>query len=141
MFSVSLPVRENIKMSTPRQQLAERIRKAAAKKRDAAAALVAVRDAGQGPLFNDDQVKILEVIGLKRGLTPTEFIEGCMKEIRPKLPPKATGEELLEIIDQAVKATQEEEGGRPIPSFRQEDPAKSRLSFSHWGQIYSQAKL
>ena len=66
-------------MSTPRQQLAERIRNAAAKKREAAAALVAVRDAGQGPLFNDDQVKILEVIGLKRGLTPTEFIDGCMK--------------------------------------------------------------
>ena len=58
MFSV-FTVRENIKMSTPRQQLAERIRNAAAKKRDAVAAIVAVRDAGQGPLFNDDQVKIL----------------------------------------------------------------------------------
>ena len=57
-------------MSTPRQLLAERIRKAAAKKRDAAAALVAVRDAGQGPLFNDDQVKILEAIGIQRGLVP-----------------------------------------------------------------------
>ena len=59
-------VRENIKMSTPRQQLAERIRNAAAKKREAAAALVAVRDAGQGPLFNDDQVKILEAIAWKK---------------------------------------------------------------------------
>ena len=98
LFSVLLSVRENINMSTPRQLLAERIRKAAAKKRDAAAALVAVRDAGQGPLFNDDQVKILEVIGKQRGLGPAEFIDGCMKEIRPKLPPKATGEELLEFI-------------------------------------------
>ena len=66
MFSVLLSVRENINMSTPRQLLAERIRKAAAKRRDAAAALVAVRDAGQGPLFNDEQVKILEVIGKQR---------------------------------------------------------------------------
>ena len=57
-----LSVRENINMSTPRQLLAERIRKAAAKRRDAAAALVAFRDAGQGSLFNDDQVRILEAI-------------------------------------------------------------------------------
>ena len=74
-------------MSTPRQLLAERIRKAAAKKRDAAAALVAVRDAGEGPLFNDDQVRILEVIGKLRGMGPVEFIAGCTEEIRPKLPP------------------------------------------------------
>ena len=75
-------------MLTPRQLLAERIRKAAAKKRDAAAALAAVRDAGQGPLFNDDQVRILEVIGKQRGMGPAEFINGCMEEIRPKLPPR-----------------------------------------------------
>ena len=95
-------------MSTPRQLLAERIRKAAAKRRDAAAALVAVRDAGEGPLFNDDKVQILEAIGKLRGLGPTEFIAGCMAEIRPKLPPKATGEELLELIDSAVRNTQEQ---------------------------------
>ena len=103
-------------MLTPRQLLAERIRKAAAKRRDAVAALVAVRDAGQGPLFNDDQVKILEIVGRKRGLGPAEFINGCMDEIRPILPPTATGEELLELIDQAVKVTQEEES-RPVPTF------------------------
>ena len=116
-------------MSTPRQLLAERIRKAAAKKRDAAAALAAVRDAGQGLLFNDDQVRILEVIGKQRGMGSAEFIAGCMEEIRPKLPPKATGEELLELIDQAVKNTQDQ--SRPRPSFSQEDAAKPRLSFSH----------
>ena len=80
--------------------------------------------------YSDDQVRILEVIGKQRGMGPAEFIQGCMVEIRPKLPPMATGEELLEFIDQAVKYTQEEES-RPIPSFRQEDPAKPRLSFSH----------
>ena len=79
MFSV-LTVREKTIMSTPRQLLAERIRKATAKRREAAAALVAVRDAGQGPLFNDDQVKILEVVGRKRGLGAAEFINGCMDE-------------------------------------------------------------
>ena len=90
-------------MSTPRQLLAERIMKAAVKRREAAAALVAIRDAGQGPLFNDDQVRILEAIGKLRGLGPAEFIAGCTAEIRPALPAKATGEELLVFIDQAVK--------------------------------------
>ena len=129
MLSVLLPVRENIKMSTPRQQLAERIRNAAAKKREAATALVAVRDAGQGPLFNDDQVKILEAIAVQRGLAPAEFIEGCTKEMRSKLSAKATGEEMLELIDKSVKATQED--CRPKPSFTHENTAKPRLSFSH----------
>ena len=40
-------------MSTPRQLLADRIKKAAAKKQEAAEALVAVRDAGNGPLFSE----------------------------------------------------------------------------------------
>ena len=75
-------------MSTPRQLLAERIRKAAAKRRDAAAALVAVRDAGQGPLFNDDQVRILESIGKQRGMGPAEFIAGCAAEMRSFCPLK-----------------------------------------------------
>ena len=95
-------------MSTPRQRLAERIRMATTKRQEAAAALAAVRDAGRGPLFNDEQVKILEVIGKQRGMGPAEFISGCMEEIRPKLPPKATGEELLVLIEGAVRSTQEE---------------------------------
>ena len=45
------------------------------------------------------------------------------------MPPKATGEELLELIDQAVKNTQEQ--SRPRSSFSQEDAAKPRLSLSH----------
>ena len=40
-------------MSNSRQLLAERIMKAAVKRQEAAKALVAIRDAGQGPLFND----------------------------------------------------------------------------------------
>ena len=68
------------------------------------AALVAIRDAGQGPLFNDDQVKILEAIAVKRGLVPAEFIESCTNEMRPKLSAKASGEELLDHIARCVKA-------------------------------------
>ena len=114
MFSV-FTVRENIKMSTPRQQLAERIRNAAAKKRDAVAAIVAVRDAGQGPLFNDDQVKILEKIAVERSLEPAEFLESCAREMRSMLTATLTGEEMLDLIDRCVKSTQE--GSRPKPRF------------------------
>ena len=128
LFSV-LRLEKNIKMSTPRQQLAERIRNAAAKKLEAVAAIVAVRDAGQGPLFNDSQVKILEEIAVKRGMEPAEFLESCAAEMRPKLSAKASGEEMLDHIARCVKATQED--GRPKPSFSQESTAKPKLSFSN----------
>ena len=110
-------------MSTPRQLLAERIMKAAAKKREAAEALVAIRDAGQGPLFNDAQVRILESVCKQKGVGPAEFMAECTAKIRPTLPPKATGEELLVFIDQAVKKIQEQ--NRPKPSFGQEDDSET----------------
>ena len=72
-------------MSTPRQLLAERIMKAAAKKREAAEALVAIRDAGQGPLFNDAQVRILESVCKQKGAGPAEFMAECTAKIRPTL--------------------------------------------------------
>ena len=49
-------------MSTPRQLLADRIKNDAAKKREAAEALVAVRDAGKGPLFSEAQMGILTTV-------------------------------------------------------------------------------
>ena len=110
-------------MSTPRQLLAERIMKAAAKKREAAEALVAIRDAGQGPLFNDAQVRILESVCKQKGVGPAEFMAECTAKIRPTLPSKATGEELLVFIDQAVKKIQEQ--NRPKPSFGQEDDSET----------------
>ena len=61
-------------MSTPRQLLAERIMKAAAKKREAAEALAAIRDAGQGPMFSDAQVRILESVCKQKGADPAEFM-------------------------------------------------------------------
>ena len=114
-------------MSTPRQQLAERIRNAAAKKRDAAAKIVAVRDAGQGPLFNDDQVKILKRIAEDKGMEPAEFLESCAKEMRTMLVDTLTGEEMLDLIERCVKSTQE--SSRPKPRFSQESSAKPKLSF------------
>ena len=77
-------------MSTPRQLLAERIMKATAKKREAAEALVAIRDAGKGPLFNDAQIGILKSVCKQKGTDPAEFMAECTAKSRPTLPPKAT---------------------------------------------------
>ena len=106
--------------------------KAAAKKREAAEALVAVRDAGQGPLFNDAQIRILESVCRKKGADPAEFMAECTAKIRPTLPSKATGEELLAFVEKAVGKIQEQ--SRPKPSFGQEDDSETmpNLSSGHW---------
>ena len=70
-------------MSTPRQLLADRIKKAAAKKREAAEALVAVRDAGKGPLFSEAQMGILTAVCKQKGADPAEFVAECIAKIRP----------------------------------------------------------
>ena len=89
-------------MSTPWQLLADRIKNAAAKKREAAEALVTVRDVGEGPLFSEAQSGILAEFCKQTGADPAEFVAACIAKIRPTLPPKATGEELLAIVEKAV---------------------------------------
>ena len=59
-------------MSTPRQLLADRIKKAAVKKREAAEVLVANRDAGKGPLFSKTQIEILTAVCKQQGADPTD---------------------------------------------------------------------
>ena len=56
----------------------------------------------------------------------------CTAKIRPTLPSKATGEELLAFIEKAVGKIQEQ--NRPKPLFGQEDDseAKPKSSSSHW---------
>ena len=119
-------------MSTPSQLLAERIMKATAKKREAAETLVAIRDAGVGPLFNDVQIEILEWACKQKGANPAEFMAECTAKIRPTLPSKATGEELLAFIEKAVGKIQEQ--NRPKPLFSQEDDSevKPKSSSGHW---------
>ena len=120
-----------VKMSTPRQLIAERIMKAAAKKREAAEALVAVRDAGKGPLFSEAQIGILGAVCKQTGADPAEFVAECTAKIRPTLPSKATGEELLAFVEKAVGKIQEQ--NRPKPFFSQDDSeTMPKLSSSHW---------
>ena len=119
-------------MSTPRQLLAERIMQATAKKRKAAEALVAIRDAGQGPLFNNAQMRILESVCKQKGADPAEFMAECSAKIRPTLSSTATGEELLAFIEKAVGKIQEQ--NRPKPFFGQEDDSETmpNPSSGHW---------
>ena len=80
-------------MLTPRQLLAERIMKAAAKKREAAEALVAVRDTSKGPLFSEAQMGILAAVCKQKDAYSAEFVAECTAKIRPTLPSKATDQE------------------------------------------------
>ena len=115
-------------MSTPRQILTDRIKNAAAKKREADEALVTARDASEGPLFSEAQIGILAAVCKQTGTDPAEFVATCTAKIRPTLPSKATGEELLVFVEKAVEKIQEQ--NRPKPSFSQSAEAKSRSSFS-----------
>ena len=115
-------------MSTPRQILADKIRNAAAKKREAVEALVSARDAGKGPLFSEAQIGILAAVCKQTGTDPTEFVATCTAKIRPTLPSKATGEELLTFVEKAVEKIQEQ--SRPKPSFNQSAKGRSKPAFS-----------
>ena len=111
-------------MSTPRQILAEKIRSAATKKREAADALVTARDTGEGPLFSEAQIGIMAAVCKQTGTDPTEFVATCTAKIRPTLPSKATGEELLAFVEKAVEKIQEK--SRPKPSFNQSAGGRSK---------------
>ena len=100
---------------SPRQALIEKVREATAKKLRAAEVLVAARNAGEGPLFIETQIEILAAICKQKGADPAEFVAACTAQIRPTLPSKATGEELLDFIEKAVGKIQEQ--NRPKPSF------------------------
>ena len=118
-------------MSTLRQILADRIKNAVAKKCEAAEALVTARDAGEGPLFSEAQIRILAAVCKQTGTDPAEFVATCTAKIRPTLLSKATGEELLVFVEKAVGKIQEQ--NRPKPSFSQENSeTMPKLSSGHW---------
>ena len=118
-------------MSTPRQVLADKIRNVADKKREATEVLVAARDASEGLLFSETQIGILVAVCKQTGTDPAEYLATCTTQIRPKLPSKATGEELLAFMEKAVEKIQEQ--NRPKPSFsRSASEAMPKLGSSHW---------
>ena len=91
-------------LSSPRLDLIEKVRHAAAKKLEmAAAALLTLRETGEGPIFNDDQNENLAAICKQKGVDPAEFLAAYTIHIRSMLPPKATGPELVVFVEKAVK--------------------------------------
>ena len=98
---------------------------------------MAVRDAGKGPLFSEAQIGILGSVCKQKGADPAEFIAECTAKIRPTLPSKASGEELLAFIEKAVGKIQEQ--NRPKPFFGQDDSeTMPTLSSGHWYADQSQ---
>ena len=65
------------------------------------------------------------------GTDPAEFLATSTAQIRPTLPSKATGEELLAFVEKAVGKIQEQ--NRPKPSFSQDDSKDMpKWSSCHW---------
>ena len=96
--------------SSPRLELIEKVRDAAAKKLEMASqALLTPRETGEGPIFNDDQNANLAPICKQKGVDPAEFLAAYTIYIRSMLPPKATGPELVAFVDKAVKDCPEPE--------------------------------
>ena len=86
-------------MSTPRQILTDRIKNAAAKKREAPEAFVTARDASEGQLFSEAKIGILAAVCKQTDTDPAEFVSTFTAKTRPTLPSKATGEELLAFVE------------------------------------------
>ena len=61
--------------SSPRLELIEKVRDAAAKKLEMASeALLTPRETGEGPIFNDDQNANLAPLCKQKGVDPAEFL-------------------------------------------------------------------
>ena len=74
--------------SSPQQEFIEKVRSAAAKKMEAASeALLKAREAGEGPVFNDDQNANLTAICKQKAVDPAEFLAAYTAYVRSALPP------------------------------------------------------
>ena len=88
---------------SPRLEFIEKVRSTAAKKMEAVSeALLKAREAGEGPVFSDDQNANLAAICKQKGVDPAEFLAAYTTYVRSALPPKATGPELVAFVEKAV---------------------------------------
>ena len=89
--------------SPPRLELIEKARNSAAKKMEAASeALLKAREAGEGPVFSEDQNTNLSALCKQKNVDPAEFLAAYTTYVRSGLPPKATGPELVAFVEKAV---------------------------------------
>ena len=101
---VVISKRSGCMLSSPRLELIEKVRNSAAKKMEAASeALLKAREAGEGPVFSDDQNTNLAALCKQKGVDPAEFLAAYTTYVRSALPPKATGPELVAFVEKAVK--------------------------------------
>ena len=62
-------------MSSPRQEFIEKVRRSTAKKMEAASeALLKAREAGEGPVFSEDQQAKLSALCKQKNVDPAEFL-------------------------------------------------------------------
>ena len=76
-------------MSSPRQEFIEKVRRSTAKKMEAASeALLKAREAGEGPVFSEDQQANLSALCKQKGVDLVEFLAAYTTYVRSGLPPK-----------------------------------------------------
>ena len=60
------------------------------------------REAGEGPFFSEDQQANLSALCKQKGVDPLKFLAAYTTYVRSGLPPKATGPELVALVEKAV---------------------------------------
>ena len=76
--------------SSPRLELIEKVRNSAAKKMEAASeVLLKAREAGEGPVFSEDQNTNLSGLCKQKGVDPAEFFAAYTTYVRSGLPPQS----------------------------------------------------
>ena len=90
--------------SSPQLEFIQKVRSTAAKKLEMASeALLNARETDEGPVFNENQNANLAAICNQKGVDPVEFLAAYTPYVRSRLPPKATGPELMAFVEKAVK--------------------------------------
>ena len=90
-------------MSSPRQEFIEKVRRSTAKKMEAASeALLKAREAGEGPVFSEDQQAKLLALCKQKNVDPAEFLAAYTTYVISGFLPTATGPELVAFVEKAV---------------------------------------
>ena len=90
-------------MTSPRQEFIEKVRRSTAKKMEAASeALLKAREAGEGPVFSEDQQAKLSALCKQKNVDPAEFLAAYTTYVISGFLPTATGPELVAFVEKAV---------------------------------------
>ena len=90
--------------ASPRQEVIDKVRSVVARQKMEAAseALLKAREAGEGPVFSEEQQANLSALCKLKKVDPAEFLTAYTPYVIRGFPPKATGPELVAFVEKAV---------------------------------------